>query len=186
MSPAAIIESAAADGVRLTLSASGRLCAKGAQSDIDRWLPAIRPNKAEIILLLRAGADGWLVEDWRIFYDERVAIAEFNGGLKGVEAELCAFKCCFAEWLVRNAVYSSPDRCFGCGGSEHVYDPLLPVGIGGAGQVWLHSCCRPAWYSGRKTEAIAALAAMGIVAPADFSEDFRKEEQMPAMGTPLS
>ena len=172
MNPAAIIECAAADGVLLTLSPSGRLSAKGAQSDIDRWFPALRQSKAEIILLLRAGGDGRSAEDWRIFFDERIAIAEFNGGLRGVEAEMCAFECCLAEWLVRNAAYSSPDGCSECGGGEHSYDPLLPVGIGGAGQVWLHSRCRPAWYSGRKTEAIAALAAMGIVAPADFPEDF--------------
>ena len=53
MSPAGIIESATEEGVLLALSASGSISAKGRRSAIDRWLPAIRQNKAAIIAKLQ-------------------------------------------------------------------------------------------------------------------------------------
>jgi hypothetical protein len=53
MSPTEVIERAAEGGVLIALSPSGRISAKGVQSAIDRWLPAIRQNKAAIIGLLR-------------------------------------------------------------------------------------------------------------------------------------
>jgi hypothetical protein len=36
--------------------------------------------------MLRSGRDGWLAEDWRLFFEERAAIAEFDGGLPRTEA----------------------------------------------------------------------------------------------------
>ena len=59
MSPTEVIERAAEDGVLIALSPSGSISAKGVQSAIDRWLPAIQQNKAAIIRLLRPG-DGWV------------------------------------------------------------------------------------------------------------------------------
>ena len=174
MNPTKIIERAAEDGVLIALSPSGGISAKGAQSAIDRWLPALRQSKAEIVLLLRPGGDDWSVEDWQAFFDERAAIAEFDGGLTRAEAVARAFECCIAEWLIRNPVHSPADRCFGCGRSEHPHDRLLPVGIGGAGQVWVHSRCHPAWYAARKAEAVVLLKAMGISPPRDFPDDFGK------------
>jgi hypothetical protein len=174
MNPAAIIERAARDGVLLTLSPSGGISAKGAQSAIDRWLPALRQSKAEIVLLLRPGGYGWSVEDWHTFFKERAAIAEFDGGLTGAEAVARAFKCCISGWLIRNPEHSPADYRFGCGGSEHPHDRLPPCGTGGAGQVWVHSRCHPAWNVARKAEAVALLKAMGITPISDFPDDFGK------------
>jgi hypothetical protein len=53
MSPGEIIERANEDGVLLTLSPSGSISAKGDQSAIDRWLPAIKKSKAAIIAELQ-------------------------------------------------------------------------------------------------------------------------------------
>jgi hypothetical protein len=53
MSPAEIIERATEEGVLLALSPSGSISAKGDQSAIDRWLPAIRQSKAAIIAELQ-------------------------------------------------------------------------------------------------------------------------------------
>jgi hypothetical protein len=44
----------------------------------------------------------WSGEDWRAFFDERAAIAEFDGGLPREQAEARAFTYCVAEWLNRN------------------------------------------------------------------------------------
>jgi hypothetical protein len=51
------------------------------------------------------------------------------------------------------------------GGGDHGHDPLVPFGIEPTGHAWLHSRCWTAWHAGRKAEAVAVLAAMGIAAP---------------------
>ena len=69
MTPATIIQSAAADGISLFLSASGVIKAGGDPPKIERWLPVIREHKAAIIAALRVGAGdtpsttswGWLI-----------------------------------------------------------------------------------------------------------------------------
>lgn len=53
MSPAEIIDRATEEGVLLAISSSGSISAKGDQSAIDRWLPAIKQSKAAIIAELQ-------------------------------------------------------------------------------------------------------------------------------------
>jgi hypothetical protein len=62
MTPQAIIEQVNADGVRLALSASGGIKASGDQGAVNRWLPIIRENKADIVAVLVQG--DWLAA-WR-------------------------------------------------------------------------------------------------------------------------
>ncbi|WP_245504153.1 hypothetical protein [Lichenihabitans psoromatis] len=76
-------------------------------------LDLLTVHKPGVIALLRTGSDGWSGEDWRAFFDEHTAIAEFDGGLPRHQAEARAFACCVAEWLNRNPVRSPPSRCFG-------------------------------------------------------------------------
>lgn len=52
MNPAAILEKSAADGVILSLSASGTLKANGDQEKVNKWLPVIRDHKPALIALL--------------------------------------------------------------------------------------------------------------------------------------
>ena len=54
MTPAAIIQESAADGVNLALSPEGTIKATGAQGAVDRWLPIIRKNKPGIIAALES------------------------------------------------------------------------------------------------------------------------------------
>ncbi len=49
MSPTQIIERATEKGVQLGLSRSGNISAKGDQSALDRWPPAIKQSKAAIV-----------------------------------------------------------------------------------------------------------------------------------------
>jgi hypothetical protein len=92
------------------------------------FLDLLSRHKAEVIALLRTGSDGWSGEDWRALFDERAAIAEFDGGLPRASAEARALACCVAEWLNRNPVRSPPGRCLSCGASDHAQDRLLPFG----------------------------------------------------------
>jgi hypothetical protein len=174
VSPAEDSKQATRDGALLALSRSDNISAKDAQSAIDHRLPAICQSKAAIGSMLQPCADSWLAENWKAYFDERASIAEFDGGLSRSQAEIRAFACCVVEWLNRNPTSSPAGRCFACNGREYSHDPLLPFGIGMAGCVWLHSHCQPSWYAGRKVEAVAALAAMGIVCPANFPDDFDK------------
>ena len=54
MTPVLIIEQVAADGVRLALSAGGKIKASGDQGAVNRWLPIIRENKPGIVAALQA------------------------------------------------------------------------------------------------------------------------------------
>ena len=57
MTPVQIIERAAADGVRIALSDSGKIKASGGQVAVDRWLPAIREHKPGIVAALQEVAN---------------------------------------------------------------------------------------------------------------------------------
>lgn len=128
-------------------------------------LALLSRHKAGIVAILQPGPDGWSAEDWQAFRLEQAAIAEFDGGLAPIDAEIRAFDCCVAEWLHRNPQYESSARCLVCQHSDRVNDRLLPVGIAGAGEVWLHSSCAREWAVARKSAAVAALAVMGITRP---------------------
>jgi hypothetical protein len=119
-------------------------------------------HKADILRLLHPANDGWSAEDWQVFFDERAAIAEFDGGLSRAEAEARAFACCVAEWINRNRAPSAPGQCLACGEGERPCDPLVPFGTDASGHAWLHRECWPVWHGAREAEAIAALASTGI------------------------
>lgn len=53
----AILEQVTADGVRLVLSASGKLKASGNQGAVNRWLPIIREHKPGIVAALKSAED---------------------------------------------------------------------------------------------------------------------------------
>jgi hypothetical protein len=128
-------------------------------------LDELSRHKAEIVVLLRPGRDGWSAEDWQVFFYERAGIVEFDGGKPRPEAEAQAFACCVVAWLNRNPERSPAGRCLECGEREHAHDPLLPYGVEPAGHVWLHGGCWAAWYAARKAEAEVALAVIGIYQP---------------------
>ncbi len=57
MTPAAIIKTAATEGVRLALSPTGTIKASGDQAAVSRWIPLIREHKPGIVAELRAAND---------------------------------------------------------------------------------------------------------------------------------
>ena len=173
MSAAEALKAARAAGVELRLDGDA-LVLEASAPPPGAILDLLSRHKPGVVVLLRPGRDGWSAEDWQVFFAERDGIAEADGGLPRPEAEARAFACCVVEWLNRNFVPSPPGRCLACGGGDHGHDVLLPHGIEPTGHVWLHSRCWPDWHAGRKAEAVAALAAMGIVPPTEFPDDFGK------------
>jgi hypothetical protein len=159
-----IIDAARAAGVTLSVDGGSLLLRSGSPAP-QELIDALSWHNSEVIDLLQSDPSGWLAEDWRAFFNEWAAIAEFDGALPRHKAEARAFGACVCEWLNRNPARLSPGRCLGCGHAEHPHDPLLPFGTESSGHAWLHSCCWPAWHSARRAAAIAALAAMGIDQP---------------------
>jgi len=137
-------------------------------------LDLLSRHKPVIVALLRPRRDGWTVEDWQVFFDDRTVTAEFDGGLPRGAAEARAFACCIVEWMNRNFGRSPPGHCAACGAGDRGDDPLLPFGVEPIGYAWLHSRCWLAWHARRKAEAVAALAAMGIAPPVELSNDVGK------------
>ena len=153
------------DGKDLELSAPGEL-ATGVIDMLRRHKRSIVSLMQGRLLALRQPIQAWDPVDWRAFFDERAGIAEYEGGVPRAEAEARAFDCCIAEWLLRKPIDSSPERCLRCGKQAKTDDPLLAIGVVGAGQAWLHRECVSGWHSARLAAAVAALGAMNIAAPA--------------------
>ena len=174
MSAVQALKAASAAGVRLGIDGKD-LTLEADAGPPPSVMNLLTCHRADVIALLRTWRDSWSGEDWRAFFDERAGIAEFDGGLPRLEAEARAYACCLTEWLNRNPVRSSPDRCLRCGEAEHAHDSLLPFGTERTDHAWLHSRCWSAWSAARQAEAVAALEAMGIATPAGFPNDFDKK-----------
>ncbi len=165
MSAAEALKMARAAGIELRLDGAD-LVLEASAPPPDVVLELLRRHKPGVMDLLRPGRDGWSAADWQAFFDERVVMAEFDGGLPRLVAEMRAFACCVWEWRFSNPADSPADRCAECGGPHRSHDPLHAVIICGETQGWLHRGCSTAWHAARRAEAAAALASMGIAAPA--------------------
>ena len=169
MSALDTIKAARIAGVRLALD--GEDLVLEAQSQLSpALLDALSHHKAEIVALLLPGRDGWSAEDWRVFFDERAGIAEFDGGLPGPEAEAYAFECCVVEWLNRHPCLSTPTRCAQCNGLGSISAVVLPFGTEPGPHVWVHAECYAAWQAARRAQAVKALALMGINPPVPWTQ----------------
>ncbi len=73
----------------------------------DKLVAELRLHKAEVLAFLQHGKVAWTPEDWRAFFDGRAGIAEHDGGLARVNADLQAYECCISEWLCRNPPLAS-------------------------------------------------------------------------------
>jgi hypothetical protein len=120
-------------------------------------------HKADIVLLLRPTKDGWTIEDWQAFYDERAGILEFDGELPRPAAEARAFESCIIEWLNRNPAPSPAGCCAWCDGHETDSAAVVPFETEPGTHAWLHGECWRPWQEARRTEAVKALGRIGIL-----------------------
>ena len=162
MSAAEALKAARAVGIHLEVDGDDLLLEASAPPP-SAILEILSRHKAEIVAVLRPGRDGWSAEDWLLFFEERAAITEFDGGLSRTDAEAQALACCIVEWLNQHPAPSAPGRCAWCGNAESRSAVVLPFGTEPGTHTWLHAECWSSWYRARKTDAIAALGAMGIV-----------------------
>ena len=79
----------------------------------DELVSELREAKPALLQHLRG--DGWDATNWWALHQERISIAEHDGGLSGIEAERQAFEDCIAFWLHRNPPPASgPETCTQC------------------------------------------------------------------------
>lgn len=172
MSAAEALKQARTAGIRIGIDGDDLVLYGPGERPI-QVLDLLRQHKADILMLLRRGRDGWSGEDWREFFEERAGIAEFDGGLPRDQAEARAFSCCVGEWLYRNPVRSPLGRCDRCGQSKGMLLPYLTgYSSSDPGHTWLHQECSPTWHHARKAKAVLALVEMGISVPVMLTDDF--------------
>ena len=171
MSAFQALDAARAAGIEVQLDGKDLVLSAASEPPTD-LLDMLRRHKLSIVALLQQDLQQkeqpippWAPADYECLFNERAAIAEYDGELDRAAAEAMAFTECTAEWLRRQLIYSSPNQCIECGRPEKTHNPLLAVGLMGANPVWLHCGCAPTWRSARVAAATAALAAMGIVVP---------------------
>jgi hypothetical protein len=160
VSAAEAIRAARALGVEVTLDGNDLLLEADSEPPA-ATLEALSRYKAEIIELLRPNKDGWSAEDWQLFFEERAAVAEYDGGLLRSEAEAQAFDCCVVKWLDLNPSPSARGHCAWCGQSES-HDAVVPYGTDPGTHIWLHRECWSEWYKMRRSQAKEALTRMSI------------------------
>ncbi len=126
----------------------------------------------------QSGTPVWSAADWRVFYEERAAIAEHDGGLDRAEAECRTFEAAVVHWINSNPpAKPDPDKCAGCGGPVgHIGQDSVPVLSGKGEHVWVHHGCHHRLMARRYAEAIKALTAMGLTPPAGWRA-WRRTEQ---------
>ena len=161
MSAAEALKAAYAAGIELRLDGDDLLLEASAPPPA-AVLDLLSHHKAGIVTLLRPGAEGWSVEDWLAFFDERAGIAEFDGGLTPADAEAQAFESCIVEWLNRHPQRSDPSCCTWCGKPNREGHAIVPFGSEWHGCTWLHPECWNDWGQHRRRLATEELARIGI------------------------
>jgi hypothetical protein len=161
MSAIQALSAARAFGIHLELDGDDLLL-EASEPPPDAVLGALSRHKTEIIAMLRPGRDGWSADDWRLYFEERAAVAEFDGGLPRAGAEAQAFECCIVAWLNRNPAPSVAGRCAWCGHAGSHNTVVLPFGTEPGTHTWLHPECWPEWRNVRRNQALETLTRNGI------------------------
>jgi hypothetical protein len=104
----------------------------------------------------------WNADDWQAYFDERAGIAEYDGGLSHIDAEIQARNECVTRWLQLNPpAPSNPDTCLHC--DQQFTSSSVNV-INPAGRrARLHDECLPIWRANRWEQALAALRVIGVL-----------------------
>ena len=161
MSAAAALKAARDAGIELGIDGDDLLL-EAVSEPPTATIEDLSRHKAEIIELLRLNKDGWSAEDWQLFFEERAAIAEFDGGLPRKNAEAQAFECCVIKWLDLNPTPSARGHCAWCGQTEANGAVVVRYGTEPGTHASLHTECWPAWQELRRSQALEALTRIGI------------------------
>ena len=158
MSALFALHAAQAAGVTVKVDGDGLLL-EAPVAPPAKVIEALARHKPEILKLLSAIETEWDRDDWRAYFDERAAIAEYDGGFSRSQAELCAFHDCVDHWLAMHP--PSPqwaESCLRCELAILAEEPTIQVAASGGQVGSLHPECAPRWTVLRRLEARRALS----------------------------
>jgi hypothetical protein len=142
-----------------------RMRSSGESNDATVHVGWTRQSAVEVLRAAQPpGQCGWTRGQWQAYFDKRFRIAATTGRQSRPAAKAIALECCIVEWLDQHPEPSAPGRCAWCGKVESPGAVVLPFGTEPGTHTWLHRECWDAWHQRRRSEATAALAAMGIEA----------------------
>lgn len=98
MTPAALLQHTAADGIQITVTPDRKIKVTGAKNALTRWLPEITIRKTELIAAMSFPHPD--VQDFIFDLRERAAIMEYEGGITREQAEIQALRDLMAKWGV--------------------------------------------------------------------------------------
>jgi hypothetical protein len=153
MSVAKALKAAVDVGIRLRVDGDDLELSAPSQPPF-QVIALLSSNKAEIVRVLREALEER--EDWQAFFNERAAIAEYEGLLPRRTAEANAFARCIVEWVRHNCSVV-------IGGFHGRY------GIESAVQIRLCSQSWPVWRPQEIFQAMKALKRMGITQPQELA-----------------
>lgn len=163
MSAAEALGVAQAAGVTVVVEGDN-LVLEAAAPPPDPVISLLTRHKSDIVRMLRRYGD-WPAGEWRAWFEERAAIAEYDGGLSRRDAEAQAFRACIDEWVAGHMPVGDPARCAACDGDRRDAPVILQMRGAGRSAVAFHHECWPTWRASRRLEAVAALNAAGVTAP---------------------
>jgi len=159
MNALALLHELDAAGVAVTIDDQGELRMRGRGPRRDDLINQVRAMKPEIMRILARG-EPRTSADWRAYFDERAAIAEFDGRLCREKAERLAAFYCRQIWYEQNP---PPDpgagHCCHCGRQITGISRMISTG---SWMRWLHAECEVPFADARRRESTESLAAAGI------------------------
>jgi hypothetical protein len=146
-----------------------REVASPAQQSVTRTRTSRQPVPASVLLD---------AADLRDRYEERAAICEFDGGRDRARAEARAWKEVANIWHRQHGTRTSGDLCAGCGEALGDEADVLLLPHGERAHADDGYTCIRAYGRRWKSEAAAALAALGIPSPsaAEIDAELRNDE----------
>ena len=132
-----------------------RLKLKAPKRPPQQVLKLLEANKRAIMIVLRPDDASWSAEDWKAYFEERVALAKRD--FPRAAAELIALLDTADRWLaVHPPQLAAAGFCSHC--SKEVEPPGQVVVTGANGQMGsLHAECAFRWRNVRRLQAIASL-----------------------------
>lgn len=96
MTPAALLQRTAADGLQITVTPERQIKVSGSQEALTRWMPEISLKKLDLIAALSEPPPD--IQDFIDDLRERAAINEYDGGTSREQAEIVALRDVMQKW----------------------------------------------------------------------------------------
>lgn len=122
-----------------------------------------QPIKSPVANVAANSVNEWNKSDWHDYFNERAAVAEYDGQQPRDVAERMAYEACVVRWMdLHPVVQADASVC------PHCHRPNGEVGrssvpvLNGNGHLWLHHACLQPMLTERRKQAIQQLGSYGL------------------------